>query len=481
MDITKRQFAINSAWKILESFSGKGLSMIVSIVLARLLSPSDYGLLALTMIFTNFSDMLIDGGFSTALIRKESVDDYDYSAVFSISSTMSVILYVILFFFAPKVAEYYSSPQLTSVLRVMGLVFFIQAFTAVRNGIINRNMQFKLLCYCNIAAAITSGIAGIFFAYIGFGVWALVIHRLTQYLVLTALLFMNVKWKIKWRFNWVRIKNILSFSLSLLGSSVVGYIGGSITGIIIGKKYSIVDLGYYDKGEQLPRQFSLYTFGAMSSVLLPTISSYQNDLEKMKNIIRHVARMTAFLIIPMMFGLVLTSREFICVLFTKKWLYSLHCMQVFSLSYIISVFGLIDTQIILALGYSNLRLKLEIIKIIITLPILLIFVSCFNLSLTFFAIFGAIIGFLMFIIAHTYVRKLIGYKFLEIFQDISKPLAASTVMAVILLIFQSFISINSMLISLIVKIFIGVVSYFMMVKVMKIQELEDFALFKRRK
>ena len=228
MDITKRQFAINSAWKILESFSGKGLSMIVSIVLARLLSPSDYGLLALTMIFTNFSDMLIDGGFSTALIRKESVDDYDYSAVFSISSTMSVILYVILFFFAPKVAEYYSSPQLTSVLRVMGLVFFIQAFTAVRNGIINRNMQFKLLCYCNIAAAITSGIAGIFFAYIGFGVWALVIHRLTQYLVLTALLFMNVKWKIKWRFNWVRIKNILSFSLSLLGSSVVGYIGGSI-------------------------------------------------------------------------------------------------------------------------------------------------------------------------------------------------------------------------------------------------------------
>ena len=141
--------------------------------------PSDYGLIALTGVFTGLSDILIDGGFSTALIRKEKVDEYDYSAVFSVSSSMSIFLYSILFFIAPFVADYYGEPQLTLVLRVVGLTFFIQAFTAVRNGIVNRNMQFKLLFYCNSTASMISGVMGIVAACMGFGVWALVVQQLS--------------------------------------------------------------------------------------------------------------------------------------------------------------------------------------------------------------------------------------------------------------------------------------------------------------
>ena len=317
MQVTKKQFAMNSLWKILEQFSAKGISMVVSIVLARWLLPSDYGLIALTTVFTNLSDILIDGGFSTALIRKETVDDYDYSAVFSVSSSMSIFLYAVLFFAAPFVAGYYAEPQLTIVLRVIGFTFFIQAFTAVRNGIVNRNMQFKLLFYCNSTASIVSGAIGIVAAYMGYGVWALVAQRLTQQLALTVLLFIKVKWKISWKFNLGRIKEMLKFSLGVVGSSLLNYLGGNIYSVVIGKKYSVTDLGYYNKGEQLPMQFSLYTFGAMSNVLLPTISSCQNDLERVKHIIRKVVVMTSFLIMPLMAGLAITSKEVI-VSFLQK-------------------------------------------------------------------------------------------------------------------------------------------------------------------
>ncbi len=482
MAVTKKQFALNSAWKILEQFSAKGVSMIVSFILARKLSSSDYGVLALTAVFTNLSDILIDGGFSTALIRKEKIDEYDYSAVFSISSSMSVLLYAILFFAAPFVADYYKEPQLTAVLRVIGLSFFIQAFTSVRNGIVNRNMQFRLLFICNLTASVISGILGVASAYMGLGVWALVIQRLSQQAILTGMLFIKVKWKISWKLDLQRIKEMLSFSLGVVGSSLLSFCGGNIYNVAIGKKYSVSDLGYYDKGHQLPMQFSLYTFGAMSSVLLPTLSSCQDDRERVKLIVRKVMGMVSFMIAPLMVGMALTSKELIVILFSDRWIFSVPTMRWACLYYLATPFMLINVQVFFALGHSKLRIKSEIIRLVLLAVSLWVFGFMLDCPMEQLALVGAVIAVIMSFVTYVDVRKLIDYKVNEVIHDVWKSFLGSAVMGAVVYYIQSLIKTDNNWISLFLKAATGVLVYIAMVFLLKIPEKDDFlVLLKRRK
>lgn len=482
MMVDRHQFAVNSFWKILEQFSAKGISMLVSIVLARILLPSDYGLIALTTVFTNLSDILIDAGFSTALIRKEKVDDYDYSAVFSVSLLMAVVLYTILFFIAPYVADYYTTSDLTLVLRVVGLTFFLQSVTAVRTGIVNRNMQFRLLFVCHTTASIVSGVVGIAAAYSGFGVWALVLQRLMQQMVLATMLFIKVKWKISWKFDRLRIKQMLPFSMGIVGSSLLNYFGGTIYGVAIGKKYSVTDLGYYDKGNQLPMQFALYTFGAMSNVLLPTISSLQSDLERVTHIVRKVVRMTSLLIMPLMIGMVLVSKEMIVLLFTDKWLLSVPIMQCGCLYYLATPYMLINVQIFFALGKSNLRVKTEIIRLTMLATGLALFGFVLNYSMNILALVGALIAVVMALVTYYEVRKLIDYKLHEVLLDLWKPVTASIIMGCVIFAIEMVHPIASNIISILVKVSIGIVVYGAFAFVLKIPELKDLTdLIHRRK
>ncbi len=481
MKVTKKQFGVNAIWKVLEQFSAKGISMIISILLMQILDPEDYGLLAITTIFTNLSDILIDGGFSTELIRKEKVDDYDYSAVFSISSSMALFLYIILFFCAPFASQIYEEPQLTAVLRVIGLTFFIQSFTAVRNGIVNRNMQFKLLFYCNTAASIISGIIGIIAAKTGLGVWALVIQRLTQQTILTVLLFIKVKWKVRWKFDLGRIKQMLSFSIGVVGSSLLNYAGGSLYSAVIGKKYSLTDLGYYDKGAQLPTQLSLYTFGAMSNVLLPTLSASQSDLERVKHIVRRVVGMTSFLIMPLMAGLAMTSREVILILFKVKWLPSLAIMQYSCLYYLATPYMLINVQVFFALGHSEIRVKTEVIRLVLIVLSLLVFVIGLNCSINDLALVSALIAVIVAAITFIEVRKLIHYTVRELFTDCWKAALSTMIMFAILYLLNRFFTPSSVILSLAVKVIAGVVSYAVLSLILKTGEVNDFLdLIKRR-
>ena len=473
MGVSKRQFAVNAIWKVLEQFSAKGITMIVSIVLLRLLPPEDHGLIALTAIFTNLSDILIDGGFSTALIRKETVDDFDYNAVFSISFLISTVLYVVLFFVSPFVADYYNAPMLAPVLRVMGLLFFIQSFNAVRNGIVNRTFQFKLLFIANTTSSIISGVLGIVAAYTGFGVWSLVIQRLSQQAIMTLILVFKVNWKIRWKLDLIRIKQMLSFSLGVVGSSLLNYVGGSIYSVVIGKRYSVTDLGYYDKGAQLPMQFSLYTFGAMSNVLLPTLASCQSDLERVKLILRKVVGMTSFLIIPMMVGMAFVSRELIVILFTDVWLPSTVVMQYSCLYYLATPFMLINIQVFFALGRSRLRIKTEIIRLILIFLGLGVFGFALKCSMNELALVSAVIAVLVSFITYLEVRKIANYRFAEVISDMWKPIIGTSGMALVLFILPKLFVISNIYMLLIVKVFVGALVYLLFAVVMKMPELRE--------
>ncbi|MGD9700747.1 lipopolysaccharide biosynthesis protein [Acinetobacter sp.] len=427
-EITKKQFIGGAFWKIVEQFSTKGVSMLISVILARILMPEDYGIIALTALFTNLSDVLIDGGFSTALIRKEKVDEYDYGCVFFISMSIAALLYVILFFAAPFVSAYYSEPIMTTILRVIGLTFFIQGFSSTRTAVVTRNMHFKFLFYCNTTANLISGIAGIIAAYLGMGVWALVIQRLSQQALATLLLFIKIRWKIKWCFGLQRLNEILNFSLGVVGSSLLNYLGGSIFSAVIGKQYSVTNLGYYDKGAQLPMQMSLYTFGSMSSVLLPTISSCQKDLARVKAIIRKVVKMTAYLIMPMMLGMMLVSRELIILLFTEKWLPAVPIMQYSCIYYLATPFMLINVQVFFALGRSELRIKTELLRLGLMISGVLIFGIWLNCGIDLLALVNAIIAILTAMATFLEVKKMIHYSGYELLHDVWKPFSATALM-----------------------------------------------------
>ena len=253
-NISKKQFAAGTFWKVVEQFSAKGVSFIVSLIIMRKLGAEEYGLIGLTAIFTNFSDMLIDAGFTTALIRKEKVDEYDYSSVLLMSMLIAAVLYTGIFIGSPYFAAYYSKPELKSVLRVICLMLFIQAFSSTRNANIARNMQFKFLFRCNLTASIISGIIGIVLAYSGFGVWALVVQQLAQTGISTILLFLRIRWDFKFKIDFQRIKSLAAFGLGVVGSSFINYLASSVSSLIIGKRFSVTELGYSDKGGQFPMQ-----------------------------------------------------------------------------------------------------------------------------------------------------------------------------------------------------------------------------------
>lgn len=355
----------NSVWKLLESFGSKGVSMLVSIVLARLLMPEDYGVIALTAVFTNLTDILIQAGFSTALIQKEDVDDADYSTVFGISMISAIVLYGIIFFSAPFVATVYETPVLTSVLRVLTLSLFCQAFTAVRTAVVTRQMRFKHLFFCTIISNVISGFLGIICAYFGLEVWALVIQQLSQQVLLTVIMFATIRIKVRFSISLKSIKEIVPFSLKVLTSSLLSFIGDTMLSVVIGKVYSVADLGFYEKGAQFPRQFSLYTFSAVSNVFLPVFSSYNNNYYKLNEVFQRVVNVCCYIIIPLMAGLCMTAEPFISLLLTDKWLESVGILRWFCLYYVFTPISLAFIQLNFAIGKGETRIKSEIVRIIL--------------------------------------------------------------------------------------------------------------------
>ncbi len=427
-EISKEEFARGTFWKVAERFTGRGISLIISVILARILTPNDYGLIALTTVFTNLSEILIDAGFGTALIRKKEVDEGDYACVFSISFGISALLYVILYFASPFVATYYEKQELTAVLRVMSLVLFIQAFASTRNAYVNRNMQFKLLMKCNTVSSVVSGTIGILMAYMGAGVWALVAQRLLQQTVITLLLFIKIKWKPKFRFNYDKFKALFAFSAGVIGASFVNYIENCVNSLVVGKHYSVADLGYVDKANILPEQISLNSFGAMTNVLLPTVSTYQNDTDKLKGVISKVVRYTTYVMFPVMLGMLTVSREAILVLFTEKWLPCVPIMRFICIYYIATPLMLIDVQVFFGLGHSKTRFKTEIYRMLFIITG--VFFSCFvmKFKIQYLSMMNAIAACLGTLVTHIEVKKMIGYSLMNRLKDTYKSFIAALLM-----------------------------------------------------
>ena len=361
----------NFLWRLAERFGAQGVAFVVSIVLARLLAPEAYGTIALVTVFTQILNVFIDSGFGNALIQKKDADDLDFSTVFYFNIAICVLLYLGMFLAAPLIAKFYNDASLTPVVRVLSLTLIISGVKNVQQAYVSRTMQFKRFFFATLGGTIGAAVIGIAMAYFGFGVGALVAQQIFNATVDTFILWITVKWRPKWMFSWQRLKGLFSFGWKLLASSLLDTVYSDLRQLIIGKLYTSSDLAQYNRGKQLPDLLVNNIDTSINSVLLPAMSQVQDDSARVKSMTRRAMKTSTYVIAPIMMGLAFTAEFVIRLLLTEKWMPCVPFLRIFCITYMFYPVHTANLNAIKAMGRSDLFLKLEIVKKMVGLIVLL--------------------------------------------------------------------------------------------------------------
>lgn len=454
-------------WKFAERIGAQGVNLIVSIILARILAPEDYGLIALITIFITISNVFIESGMGTALIQKKDADYTDFSTVFYFNMTISILLYIILFLGAPLIAKFYNNQQLTSVVRVLGITLIVSGLKGVQNAYVSKKMIFKKFFIATLIGTVVSAIIGIVMAYKGFGVWALVTQQLTNTIIDTIMLWISVKWRPTLQFSFNRLKQLYKFGWKILCSSLIDTVYNELYGLTIGKVFEPTALAYYNKGNQFPKLITINIDGSISSVMLPTLAKEQENKEKMKRMMRKSIQTSSFILFPILIGLAVVAKPLVKILLTDKWLPCVPIMQMLCFSYLLWPIHTVNLQAINALGRSDIFLKLEIIKKIMGVLALCISIPCG----IYVMVFSKIIVSLLSTIVNAFPnKKLLDYSIVEQTKDILPSFLISCIMGIIvygitLLKFNVWITLG-------VQIIIGVILYILLAHVFKLESLD---------
>ncbi|MBO5836928.1 MAG: lipopolysaccharide biosynthesis protein [Oscillospiraceae bacterium] len=412
-------------WKFGERFAAQGVSIVVSIVLARLLSPEEYGIIPLTTIFISLCNAFVTSGFGSALIQKKDADDLDYSSCFYTSLGVSILLYGVMFFAAPYIAAFYEVPVLTAVVRVLSLRLPLSAISTVQHAYVSKHYLFKKFFLSTLLGTVVSGVVGIYMAYHGFGVWALVAQELIINVMDKIVLFITVKWRPKLCYSWEREKKLLSYGWKLLASALLNTGYNELRGLIIGKKYTTADLAFYNKGKSFPEMIGVNVEGPINAVLFPLMSNAQNNVSVVKEMTRKSIRIGSYAMAPLLFGLAAVAPTLVPVLFTEKWNPCVVYMQILCFVNLFYPIHTANLQAIKALGRSDLFLKLEITKKVVGLVVLLASIP--------FGVFWMVASMIVTTIAACFInaypnRKLLGYSYTEQFKDLFPGFAMAFVM-----------------------------------------------------
>lgn len=350
-------------WKFLERIGTQGVQFVVAIVLARLLAPADFGLIALVTVFVAIANVFVQSGLNTALIQKKNADNLDFSTVFYTGLAVAILLYGVLCVGAPVIADFYNGQtKLIPVIRVLGLMLLLGAVNSVQEAYVARNMMFRKLFYRSVGAIIPSGIFGVVLAYLGFGIWALVGQQLMNSFLMCVIMWFTVKWRPQLAFSFVRFKGLFSFGWKLLCSALLDTAYRNIRDLVIGKLFSPADLGFYNRGSQFPHIIIANINSSIQSVLLPSLSTVQDDKTRLKSLARRSIKTSAFLILPMMAGLAAVANPLTLVLLGEKWLPAVPFIQICCFSFAFWPIHTTNLSAINAVGRSDVFLKIEIIK-----------------------------------------------------------------------------------------------------------------------
>ena len=464
---TQKTFLSNLIWRFLERCGAQLVTFIVSIVLARILDPEVYGVIALVTVVTTILQVFVDSGLGNALIQKKDADDTDFSTVFYFNIGMCVCLYAILFFCAPLIALFYKLPELTNVIRVLGLTLIISGVKNVQQAYVSRNMLFKKFFFATLGGTIGAAVVGIVMAIYGFGVWALVAQYLFNLVVDTLILWITVKWRPKKTFSWQRLKGLFSYGWKLLVSSLIDTVYNDIRQLIIGKKYSTEDLAFYNKGKQFPNLIVTNINSSIDSVLLPTLAKNQNNKEVVKAMTRRAIKTSSFIMWPLMVGLGVCAESIVRLLLTDKWLFCVPYLRIFCFTYAMYPIHTANLNAIKAMGRSDLFLKMEIVKKVVGIALLLstmwfgVMIMAYSLLLS--TVLSSIINAFP-------NKKLLGYSYWEQLKDILPSVLLSVVMGGIVFCVQ-FIPLAEIWI-LLIQVPLGAVIYIAGAKIFKFESFE---------
>lgn len=431
----KKEIFSGLFWKFGERITAQVISLLVSIILARLLLPSDYGAVALMMVFITIADVFVSSGFGSALIQKQDVDNIDYSSVLYISLAISVILYILLFFSAPLIAGFYDLPVMCPALRVLGIRLIIAAVNSVQQAYVSKNMMFQRFFWSTLSGTLLSGLVGIYMAYNGMGVWALIAQYMTNTCIDTLVLWFTVRWRPDMICSLARVKGLLSYGWKLLISSLLDTGYNQLRSLIIGKIYTSEDLAYYNHGERYPSLIVVNINNSISSVLFPALAKNQNETDRIKEMTRKAIQVSSYIMWPLMVGLGIIAEPMVKMILTDKWIDCVPFIRVFCFSYGLWPIHTANLQAINAMGRSDLYLKLEIIKKISGLMILFISVPFGPLVIAWGL---AVMGILSTFINAMPNVKLLGYSYKEQLRDSLLPFILSLVMALVIYPFNLF-------------------------------------------
>ena len=432
--ISKETVSRNFVWRLLERCGAQIVTFVVSIILASLLDPSVYGEIALITVFSSILQVFVDSGLGNALIQKKEADDLDFSTVFYFNLFFCLLLYVLMFLAAPYLSTFYEK-DLTSVIRVLCLVIVISGIKNVQLAYVSRNMMFKKFFYSTLGGTIGASFVGIYMACKGYGVWALVTQNLFNNAVDTIILWITVKWRPLFRFSISRLKVLFSFGWKLLVAQLFDTLYENCRSLIIGKKYSSEALAYYNKGKQFPTLVLSNISSAMDSVLLPTMSTVQDDKIRVTVMLSRSIKLSSFIIMPLLLGLAGVSNSLIAVLLTEKWLYCAPLMMIFCMAMIFTPISLSNLNAIKAIGDSGMYLKLEICRKIVGVITLITFMWFGPIYIAFSYLLNQIFGF--FINAYA-TKKLMNYGPIQQLKDICASFISAGLMFVIVYVIGKF-------------------------------------------
>lgn len=463
-------------WSSIDRFSTQGIQFVFSILIARQLLPSDYGVVAMLGIFLAVSQTFIDSGFGTALIRKIDRTDTDFSTVFYFNIVVAAFFYLVLWFAAPYIAAFYEIPLLEDVTRVVALTLIFSSLSGVQNAKLSIAIDFKTRAKISVSVTLLTGAIGLWMAYNGYGVWALVVQSVFASLLGTVLLWCLVRWIPKRTFSWQSFREMFSFGSKLLASALLDTIYNNMYTLIIGKFFSSATLGLYSRASSLARYPSSNITGVLQGVTFPVLSSIQNEPERLAGAYKRFLRLSAFVIFPSMIGLAAVADPLIRLVLTDKWEGCIYLLQIVCFSMMWYPIHAINLNLLQVKGRSDFFLKVEIIKKIQGVLILFITVPMGIVAMC----YGSVVSSLLCLIYNTYyTQKLIGYGYVAQMKDLLHILVHSLVMgAGVWCIVQMF---DSLWWQLIVGVLSGAVYYIAGASLMRFEELDEVISLVRKK
>lgn len=455
-------------WKFFETALTSVIGFVISVVLARLLSPSDYGLIGMMAIFIALSEVFIDSGFSDALIQKKNRTDTDFSTVFFFNIFVAIICYICLFLTAPLISDFFNAPMLVLIVRVLGLKIVINSFASIQITKLRINVNYKILAISTLISVVIGGLVGVFLAYMGFGVWSLVYQLLIGSLFQVFVLWLVVKWRPQFVFSKLSLKSLFGFGSKLLLGGLYRLIVTNVYNLVIGRAYSASQLGIYTRANQLPEMVSQSLNSVVNSVTFPLLSTVNDDRNRMIEVYSKMLSMTAFVVFPIMTLLALLAKPFVLVVLTDKWIAVVPLMIWLSFARLMTPITTLNISILTASGRSDLYLKADFLR----LPLIVInLVITIPLGINAVAIGNTIVIIISYFVFAYYPGKLYGYGAYKQTKLLVKIFIAVIFMSLIVLLFLYYSTNNY--ISLIIGGVIGFISYIIFAYLLKVEELNE--------